>query len=213
MSRLTTLITGALAVAVISAKADPLLSSVGISPPIPAQIAAGGSTTYTITVARTGSGSMDINLSASGLPTGATASFSPNQVTFSGNAPTSKSAILTITTTAATPDGGYNFTVKAQDGGSQNIVTNTGTLIIGVVQHLVQSPTLTSVNVLADHTASLSGTAASGQVVRIEATVSLAPAVWTSIATNTAGTDGRLLCVDTDAPRFSSRFYRLVSTE
>ncbi|MDP2208241.1 MAG: MBG domain-containing protein, partial [Bacteroidota bacterium] len=93
-----------------------------------------GSVTYTVTVNRgsgggsSGSFTADLSITAS-LPSGATASFSPNPVSFT---PTdnSKTATLTISTTASTPAGSTTFTVKAATSASDYAVNN-GTLSIG----------------------------------------------------------------------------------
>jgi sugar lactone lactonase YvrE/uncharacterized membrane protein len=64
----------------------------------------GGSNTTTITVAVTGS----VSLAASGLPSGVTASFSPN--------PTTGTSLLTLTASSATTAGTYNLTITGTSG-------------------------------------------------------------------------------------------------
>jgi hypothetical protein len=49
------------------------------------------------------------------------------------------------------------------------------------------------------------------QVYCVQATTSLRNPVWSTVSTNTAGSDGSLVFVDTDAPKFPARFYRTVS--
>src|SRR6266700_944722 len=93
-----------------------------------------GTATYTVTVNRgSGAGSagtFTATLSVtSALPIGATASFSPNPVSFTP-AQTSRTATLTIATTAGTPTGSTVFDVKAQTSATDS-ATGSGTLTIG----------------------------------------------------------------------------------
>jgi hypothetical protein len=73
-------------------------------------IVAGQSTSYTITLKRTNF-TGPVNLAVSGLPTGATAGFSPNPAT-------GTSGVLTITTAANTPGGSYNLTLSGSAPGA-----------------------------------------------------------------------------------------------
>src|SRR5712664_1422924 len=87
----------------------------------------GNSTTYPVTVNFNGSGTPGCSATLSvttGLPTGATAAFSPNPVTSTGSSQTST---LTISTTGATPAGSSTFTVKA-DGGASTSSCNGGSV-------------------------------------------------------------------------------------
>lgn len=73
--------------------------------PTSGSVTAGGSTTATISTTLTSGSAQTINLSASGLPSGATASFSPSSVSSGG------SSTMTISTTSATAPGSYAVTV------------------------------------------------------------------------------------------------------
>src|SRR5437867_609284 len=135
------------------ALAGPVLDSVTVSPQTPASINPGSNGTYTVTVTRTGYGDIDIYLSCSTLPAGASATFSPSMIHFTGPTPTSGTATLTISTTASTPTGVYAFTVTARDGASFNTRTDTGTLTIGSDGKTSLVPQIiTSVQMLPDHT-------------------------------------------------------------
>ncbi|GII89294.1 aminopeptidase [Sphaerisporangium siamense] len=68
-------------------------------------VQAGGTATTMIGTTTTSGTAQRVNLSASGLPSGATATFNPTSVN-SGS-----SSTLSIATSAATPDGTYNITV------------------------------------------------------------------------------------------------------
>ena len=74
-------------------------------------VPAGGTATYTVQTAALGGTPGDVTLSASGLPSGATAAFSPNPV------PAGGSSTLTVTTAAGTPDGTSALTVTGTAAG------------------------------------------------------------------------------------------------
>ncbi|GAA4041064.1 M28 family peptidase [Nonomuraea soli] len=85
--------------------------------PSSGSVQAGQAVTTQVTTQTTQGNAQTINLSASGLPSGATASFNPASVT-SGNAST-----LTISTTASTPAGSYQVTITgAGASGSKTTV-------------------------------------------------------------------------------------------
>src|SRR5437660_6617099 len=68
----------------------------------------GGGTTYTVNISPSGGFTGAVSLSAAGLPTGASASFSPN--------PASASSTMTVGTGAATPPGSYTLTITGASG-------------------------------------------------------------------------------------------------
>jgi hypothetical protein len=72
-------------------------------------IPVGAKTTYTINITRTGGFTGSVTLSASGVPTGATASFSPNPTT-------GTSSTLTVATSSSTPAATYTITVTGTSG-------------------------------------------------------------------------------------------------
>jgi hypothetical protein len=73
--------------------------------PASGSVTQGSSITTTVATAATGGDTESISLSASGLPSGATATFSPTAVTAGG------SSTLTLATTSSTPTGTYTVTV------------------------------------------------------------------------------------------------------
>src|SRR5947208_2104164 len=68
----------------------------------------GGSTSYDVTISPTGGFTDQVTLSVSGLPTGATGSFTPN--------PATASSTPTVTTSPSTPPGAYTLTITAVSG-------------------------------------------------------------------------------------------------
>jgi subtilisin family serine protease len=78
--------------------------SISVSP-ASGSVTAGGSTSATVSTATTSGSAQTVTLSASGLPSGASASFTPASVTSGG------SSTMNITTGTATPAGTYTVTV------------------------------------------------------------------------------------------------------
>ena len=83
-------------------------------------VTAGGGTTYSVSVATSGGFSGSVALSASGLPAGVTAGFSP--------ASTTTSSTLTITTSAAVASASYPFTITGTSGSLTH--STTATLVV-----------------------------------------------------------------------------------
>jgi len=100
-----------------------------------------GQATYTVTVNRGTGGGSPGNFTAtlsvtSGLPSGVSASFSPNPVQLVSSA-SSASATMTLTTSAGTPSGTSTITVKAATSASDTAATS-ATFTVN------QPPTITS---------------------------------------------------------------------
>ncbi|NLU77993.1 S8 family serine peptidase [Micromonospora sp. HNM0581] len=98
--------------------------SVSISP-TSGSVTAGSSATATVTTATTNGSAQSVSLSASGLPSGATASFSPASVTSGG------SSTVTIDTSASTPAGSYPVTVTGTAASGSRSATYTLTVTGG----------------------------------------------------------------------------------
>jgi hypothetical protein len=90
--------------------------------PTSGTVTAGGSTTATVATTLTSGTAESVSLSASGLPTGATASFSPASVTAGG------SSTLTISTSASTPAGSYSIGVTGTAASATHSATFTLTV-------------------------------------------------------------------------------------
>src|SRR5579884_2333395 len=137
----------------------------------PNPVAAGNSATYGTTASNSievdfnGNGSCPVTLSATGLPTGATATFAPSALTGTGTS--SLFSLLTINTTTALSGGTYSFTVRADGTGGDcpsdsatapaSLVVNTATTT-SVVSSLNPSTYGTGVS----FTATVTRTAGSG---------------------------------------------------
>jgi len=88
-------------------------------------VVAGSGTTYTATVSPTGGFTGTVNLAVSGLPTGASGTFSPTSISGTG------SSTLTITTTTSTPAGWYTLTATGTSGSLSH--STTVTLVVNPV--------------------------------------------------------------------------------
>jgi beta-glucanase (GH16 family) len=73
-------------------------------------VAPGGTTSYTVTATPQNGFTGTVALSASGLPSGASASFNPTSITSSG------SSTLTVATAGSTPSGSYTLSVTGTSG-------------------------------------------------------------------------------------------------
>ncbi len=92
--------------------------SLGVSPPA-LTVAAGSSGTVTTTTTVSGGFNSSISLSASGMPTGVTASFNPTSIA----APGAGSSTLTLSASSAAAAGTYPITVTGTGGGQTQTAT------------------------------------------------------------------------------------------
>jgi hypothetical protein len=90
--------------------------------PASAAVNPGASATSTISTAVTSGSAQSVTLSASGLPSGASASFSTNPVTAGG------SSTLTVATASSTPPGSYPITVTGTGASATHTTTFTLTV-------------------------------------------------------------------------------------
>jgi hypothetical protein len=126
--------------------------TLGISP-ASQSITRGKAATYTVAITSTGGFAGKVTLTASGLPTGASAAFSAPAVTLmSGSTGTST---LTISTTSSTPIASSSITVKG--GGSVN-----GSVSAGLTVNLPLSSSLTMTTTPASVTMAAGSTAVYG---------------------------------------------------
>ena len=87
--------------------------------PMSQTVTQGGTTTYTAAAAAANGFSGAVSFSVSGLPAGATGTFSPTSVTGSGT------STLTVSTAATTPTGAYTLTITGTSGTLTHSVTVT----------------------------------------------------------------------------------------
>jgi polygalacturonase/uncharacterized membrane protein len=87
-------------------------------------VTAGNGTTYTTTVSALNGFTANVDLSVSGLPSGATGSFNPTPVAGSGN------STLSVSTSSTTPAGTYTLTITGTSGSLTH--STTVTLVVNV---------------------------------------------------------------------------------
>jgi len=80
-------------------------------------VAAGGNTSYTVTITPANGFTGTVSFGVTGLPTGGTSSFNPTTIAGSG------SNTMTISTTTASPAGTYTLTVTATSGSLSHLTT------------------------------------------------------------------------------------------
>src|SRR6476646_6906790 len=98
----------------------------------------GATATYTVTQTALGGYTGTATLSVSGLPTGASSTFTPGSLTGSGT------SSLAITTSAATPTGSYSLTITGTDG----VLTHTASVTLVVTTpdfSLIATPALQTI--------------------------------------------------------------------
>ncbi len=115
-------------------------------------VAAGSATSYTATITPSGGFTDTVAFSASGLPAGASASFSP------GSVPGTGSSTMTVTTTAATAAGTYVVTITGT--GSTLTHSTTVTLVVTAPANFTISATPASVTISRGGTATYTVTIA-----------------------------------------------------
>ena len=139
-----------------------------------------GSVTYEVTVTRGSNNNryLRANLSIAGLPAGASATFSPNPLIWKGtldSLASPRTSTVTITTTAATPDGATPFTVTATRDvtGTTDIVSGDGTLTVGTATAAPQTITFDPLapKTFGDADFNVSASASSGLTVEFTAGV------------------------------------------
>ena len=98
--------------------------SIGVTP-ASQTVTAGTSAGSTVSTAVTSGSATSVSLSASGLPGGASASFSPNPITSGG------SSTMTISTSANTPNGTFTITVTGTSSSTSHSATTSLTVTGG----------------------------------------------------------------------------------
>jgi uncharacterized membrane protein len=155
-----------------------------ISPNAPTSqtVTAGTGTSYGVTVTGSGGFTGNVTLSASGLPSGASASFSPNPVTGG-----SGSSTMSVTTNTSTPAGTYTVTITGSSPGLTH--STTVTLVVNTAPKpdftISASPTSVSVNQSSSSSSSITVTDSGGFTGSVTLSASGLPSgVTASFGTN-----------------------------
>ena len=161
---------------------------------------------YKITAYRSGQGLLKVELSSDGLPEGATVSFTPSTLRFTGRVPTTRTAIMAINCAEVTATDTYEFTITGEARRQTITLTNEVTLSSKAVEGL---PVL-YVDPLPENTVKIRGLGSSGQTYQIESTPDLANPVWTPIGSTTADGNGRFIFFVPEIDASPMKFFRAV---
>src|SRR5207245_2365641 len=99
-----------------------------LAPSSPPAVLPGGSDSYTVTVSAPSGFAGTVSLAVSGLPAGASGSFSPGSVTFTTGGATAATSTLTVKTSTTTPGGTYTLTITGTGKG----IVHTATIPLAV---------------------------------------------------------------------------------
>jgi hypothetical protein len=147
------------------------LESFGISAaPETQTVAAGSNTTFTVSTSAFNSFSGNISLSATGLPTGVTASFSPSSVA------AGSSSTLTITPATNTLTGDYTFDIVGTSGTLTNTIAVTVNVTGGASFALSATPSSQTVTPGSNTPYVVNLTAVSGFTAAVNLSISGLPA-------------------------------------
>lgn len=160
-------------------------------------VVAGGTTSYTVTINRTGGFADPVTLSVSGLPNGATGGFNPTTTT-------GTSSTLTVTTTATTTPGSYPLTITGTGGTPTLSRTASATLVVDAPPtpdfSLSASPSSQSVTQGASASYTVTINRTGGFTGSVDLSVSGLPANTTaSFSPNPAGGTSSALSITTGA--------------
>jgi hypothetical protein len=151
----------------------------------------GNGTSYTATVAAVNGFAQTVTFSAAGLPSGASASFSPLSVAGAG------SSALTVSTTAATPAGTYTLTITGTSASRTHATTVQ--LVVQAVNPpsftLVATPTSRTVPAGSTTTYAISVVPSNGFNANVAFSVTGLPAKTSATFTPTSSTSGTTLSV------------------
>lgn len=161
----------------------------------------GTGTSYSASVTPSNGFSGNVTFSVSGLPSGATATFSPSSVTGSG------SSTLSVNTSSSTPAGSYTLTISATSGS----LTHTAQVTLVVADFSISaSPSSQTVNRGSKTTFTVSVTAMGPFSAAVSFTVSGLPTRTSSSfsPTSIAGSGNTTLTISTK-PRTATGTYPL----
>jgi hypothetical protein len=159
------------------------------------------------TVGRSGSGLLEVTLTAGDMPPGVTVTFSPGVLRFTGNQVTAQTATMTVHCSSPIPLDCYPFTITATTLRESMTVTNLAMLTPSYVAS--RPPTLYLDN-LGNGALRLRGLGATAATYRIEAISDLTGTVWTPLGFATADGNGRFTFFTPLTAGAPARFYRAV---
>src|SRR5260370_154865 len=162
-------------------------------------VLSGGNTSYNVTITPAGGFTGQVNFSVTGLPTGATATFTPN--------PATGSATLSVNTSASTPGGSYTLTITGVSGS----LTHTTTVSLAVYDFtLAAAPSSQAVAAGSAASYNVTITPAGGFTGQVNFSVTGLPTGATATFTPNPATASFTLSVNTSASTPTSAYDRRV---
>jgi hypothetical protein len=160
------------------------------------------------TVARGGSGLLEVTLSAGAMPPGVTVTFSPSVLRFTGNQLTTQSATMTVHCPSLMPLDCYPFTITGTAQRESITVTN---LVMATPLYVATRPSTLYLDNQGHGALRVRGLGATGDSYHIEATSKLINPVWTTLGAATADGNGRFTFFTAQPTNTPARFYRAVA--
>ncbi len=186
------------------------LVSVSIEPAWPTTSNPGTVILYDVTiVGRAGAGLLEVVLSSLALPEGATVTFTPDLLRFTGHQITAQTSLMTVICPEVMPTETYPFTVTGDARRESITLTNQ---VEGELYSLVIARPVLILDRLSEGNLRLRGKGSTGQAYRIESTPSLTDPVWTTVGSSTADGNGRFTFFTAQAADAPMRFYRAVES-
>lgn len=179
--------------------------SISASALSPTSVVQGGSATSTISTAVTSGSAQSVALSASGLPSGATAAFNPSSVSSGG------SSTLTVTTASTTPPGTYPITITGT-GTSATHSTSASLTVTGNDFSISANPTSLSLAQGAAGSSTISTAVTSGSAGTVSLTVSGTPSGAVASLTPASVTAGATSALNVSAGTAAPGTYTLTVT-
>ena len=187
------------------------LLSLSSEPVWPASSTPDGNLVYNVTtVARAGSGLLEVTLTAGAMPPGVTVTFSPSVLRFTGNQTTIQTTTMTVFCPGLIPLDCYPFTLTGT--AQRESVTITNRVLFSPDFVGTRPPTL-YLDSMTNGVLRLRGLGATGKTYQILAASSLSSPVWTPLGSATADGNGRFTFITAQAAGAPARFFRAVTSQ
>ena len=185
------------------------LVSLSQQPLWPVSSTPAGTLMYSVTtVGRSGSGLLEVALSAGNLPAGVTVTFSPSTLRFTGNQLTAQVATMTVSCPCPVALDCVPFTLTGAAARETLTITN---LVSLAPEYIASRPATLYIDNLTSGNLCVRGLGATGKTYQIEVSSDLSKSVWTPLGSATADGNGRFTFF-TQNSGSSAHFYRAVTT-
>jgi hypothetical protein len=186
------------------------LISLSTTPLWPVSATPDSNLVYTVTtVARAGSGMLQVALTAGAMPPGVTVTFSPSVLKFTGNQVSSQTAQMIVSCSKLVPLDSFPFTLTGT--ALRESITITNVVMFSADFLATRVPTL-FIDSLTNSAIRLRGLGGTGKTYQIQATPTLSSPVWTQIGISIADGNGRFTYPTNQVPGCPALFYRAVTT-